>query len=838
MNEFSAASFSFVRCKEYLGVNLRFLGSKGGIMATRSRRSLRGRLTDSQRDEMLIRMVDQLDSLHIRLSNEQEAIQAPQYPMYEWARGLLERRHEVCDTAGDITKIVRMEVTNFEGKVDATQFVDWLVVIEEYFNWYDMMDDRRVRFTKMKLVGLAKVWWTGIEGNNSRMGLPPISTRQEMKAKLREKYMPINYYDKLCDQLINLRQNNMPVVEYIQKFDKLKTRSQIVEDHRQTLARFKAGLRSEIKRELLHQPLYSLEHAFQVALEMEEYVGHSSHRKPEAMTMESAQKKLHDTSRSVKPGSSHPFNPPTGFKSSSSQVVDPKAPKMEEEDWRRTSIFQMLVQCGNQAQKLIIDSDSCMNVVLASMVERLKLPVEPHPQPYKVAWINNMSIPVNQSHIILGRPWLYDRDVHHCGKENTYSFMFKNQKVVLKPMTVAEMGKYQIQKSTKVVEGMKRSLHILTKNKFQHESKENGVIYAVIMKKVGSISSIPKKAAELLNDFSDIGPVDLPSELPPLHNIQHSIDFMSGSQLPNFPAYRMNPIEWQLAPIPRLDDMLDMMAGSYIFSKIDLKRGYHQIQLRPEDEWKTAFKIKDGLEVDPNKVKAILEWPVPSTLSFSTIMAPITDCRKKNQFKRLTEALVLQLPDFSKVFEVACDALNVGIGGVLSQERHPIAFFSEKLNEAKQKYSIYDKEYYVVVQTLHYWCHYLLPKGFVLYFDHEALKYVNSQKKLNHRHGKWVSLLQEYTFVIRHKSGVENKATDALSQVVYILSSMAIQALGFDLLKWDYNSCKDFNILYDALAAGIAGAYPDFSLHDGYITSRAIDMGIAFWRSSRSFWKR
>ena len=249
------------------------------------------------------------------------------------------------------------------------------------------------------------------------------------------------------------------------------------------------------------------------------------------------------------------------------------APKVEEEDRRRTSIFQMLVRCGNQAQKLIVDSGSCMNVVSASMVERLKLPVEPHPQPYKVAWINNMSIPVNQhclvslscgiysdsiwcdvipmkvAHIILGRPWLYDRDVHHCGKENTYSFMFKNQKVGLKPMTAAEMGKYRIQKSTKAVEGMKSSLHILIKKKFQHESKENEVIYVVIMKEVGmkdagSISSIPKKAIELLNDFSDIALADLPSERPPLRNIQHSMDFMSVSQLPNLPAFRMNPIEY------------------------------------------------------------------------------------------------------------------------------------------------------------------------------------------------------------------------------------------------------------------------------------------------------
>ena len=85
---------------------------------------------------------------------------------------------------------------------------------------------------------------------------------------------------------------------------------------------------------------------------------------------------------------------------------------------------------------------------------------------------------------------------------------------------------------------------------------------------------------------------------------------------------------------------------------------------------------------------------------------------------------------------------------------------------------------------------------FILYSDHEALKFILRQHKLNPRHAKWVEYLQAFDFVIRHKSGHLNRGADALSERYIILSTLESRVLGFEIIKSSYPNDEDFKETY------------------------------------------
>ena len=139
----------------------------------------------------------------------------------------------------------------------------------------------------------------------------------------------------------------------------------------------------------------------------------------------------------------------------------------------------------------------------------------------------------------------------------------------------------------------------------------------------------------------------------------------------------------------------------------------------------------------------------------------------------------------------------------------------------------------MVVQALKNWRHYLLPKEFVLETDHSALKYLQSQEKLQARHAKWVSFLQEYLFIIKHRPGVENKVADALSRKRSLAAIRGVNSQGKCLaciLEVEVTDLASIKSLYgeDVDFGGIFGKclepsvgdrkeMEDFFIQEGYL---------------------
>jgi hypothetical protein len=147
---------------------------------------------------------------------------------------------------------------------------------------------------------------------------------------------------------------------------------------------------------------------------------------------------------------------------------------------------------------------------------------------------------------------------------------------------------------------------------------------------------------------------------------------------------------------------------------------------------------------------------------YGLITKPLTQLLKKKGFvwteqataaflklkAAMTSTPVLALPDFSVSFTIETDACDIGIGAVLMQRGHPIAYMSKALGMQNSKLSIYEKEFLAVIMAIDKWCQYLQRGHFTILTDHQSLCNLSDQHLTSDLQQKAMSKLVGLQFTI------------------------------------------------------------------------------------------
>ena len=224
---------------------------------------------------------------------------------------------------------------------------------------------------------------------------------------------------------------------------------------------------------------------------------------------------------------------------------------------------------------------------------------------------------------------------------------------------------------------------------------------------------------------------------------------------------------------------------------------------KTEVEYLGMFINRDSIHMDSSKVKAITDWPMPTTVhgvcsflglanfyrrfikDYTTLAKPLTDFTQKDKAftwgsveanvfaslkTRFTTTPILAYPDNDCQFRLETDTLDFATGAVLSIQKddkwHPVAFSSHAMSLEERNYPVADKETLSVICTLEQWRHYLegAKYQFDIWNDHANLQWFMKRRDLNRRQARWAQYLSHFSFLWSHKAGSTMGKADALSR--------------------------------------------------------------------------
>ncbi|GKB39346.1 putative reverse transcriptase domain-containing protein [Tanacetum coccineum] len=255
-------------------------------------------------------------------------------------------------------------------------------------------------------------------------------------------------------------------------------------------------------------------------------------------------------------------------------------------------------------------------------------------------------------------------------------------------------------------------------------------------------------------------------------------------------------------PLPRIDDLFDQLQGSRVYSKIDLRSGYHQLRIREEDIPITAFRTRYGhyeFQVMPfgltnapaifmdlmNRVckpyldKFVIVF-IDDVLIYSKnkeehgehLKTILNLLRSENLYAKFSKCnfwldsvqFLGHVIDSNGVHVDPAKIEAIKNWAASTTPTEVIAYASRQLRKNEENYATHDLEFGAVVFALRLWRHYLYGTKCTVFTDHKSLQYILDQKELNMRQHRWIEPLSDYDFVIRYHSGKANVVTDALSK--------------------------------------------------------------------------
>nr|CAE02842.3 OSJNBa0014F04.8 [Oryza sativa Japonica Group] len=767
-----------------------------------------------------------------------------------------------------LAEFLRVRPPTFSSTTNPVEAGDWLHAIEKKLDLLQCTDQEMVSFASHQLHGPASEWWDHFRLN--RNIAEPI-TWLEFTAAFRKTHIPSGVVSLKKKEFRSLTQGSRSVTEYLHEFNRLaRYAPEDVRNDEERQEKFLEGLNDELSYPLMTRDYPDFQKLVDKAIRQEDKYNRMEQKKRRIAQFKTQQGNNQRPRLTLGPQSMPQGDPghyadkcpkPRRVKvvpaQSNSIAPAPKArvnhvAAAEAQDAPDVILGTFLV--NSVPATVLFDSGATHSFLSMSFAGNHGMEIEDLRRPLMVSTPSNQALSLKRSpsvrieiqgvsflanlilleskdlDVILGMDWLArHKGVIDCA----------NRKVTLTSN-----------------DGRVVTVHALSSESLR--SRLNQI----------TLEEIP-----IVREYPDVFPDDLPG-MPPKSDIEFRIDLVPGTTPIHKRPYRMAANElaevkrqvddllqkgyirpssspWGAPvifvekkdhtqrmcvdyralndvtiknkyPLPRIDDLFDQLKGATVFSKIDLRSGYHQLRIKEEDIPKTAFTTRYGLFECTVMSFGLTNAPAFFMNLMNKVFMEYLDkfvvvfiddiliySRTKEEHEEHLRLALEKLREhqlyakFSKcefwlsevkflghvisAGGVAVDPSNVesvtnwkqpktvseirsflGLAGcVLMQDGKVVAYASRQLRPHEKNYPTHDLELAAVVHALKIWRHYLSGTCTEVYTDHKSLKYIFTQPDLNMRQRRWLELIKDYDMGIHYHPGKANVVADALSRKGY-----------------------------------------------------------------------